>query len=652
MVLLLKAICDRMKEFTELVDLTVDLERNYLLTIDRNRQAVTKLILNQDSHHFFHDVILEQTKSTKSPAIASEERLRNASDYFAQYLDEQEKKLVEEFIPWLEDFYFKIVQRLSLLIYKVSNQAEAGIIFETMNNRGKPITELEKVKNYLLYLAGQIKLEDPHYLAQQVSDTWQFIYESLMAAGLSSRSNEDQLLRVHWFMTYDPLVRNWQRSQSIKNRFDIRQYRTDLSKLLIKVQDYLVGLRATCSAYCDILRPGRYNAFSDFKQDQLLQQKIQHTGERLGRIGSIADLLPLLTAVRLTANGEEMLRVLELCECFAFRVYRLGNRRGNTGQSRLYRTGYEHFKNSDFGQTEYRLRWFVHHYFSDARFEGSFSEDDNYWYGWSGLKYFLYEYEQYKADERGIMVRMPWEELVRKKDTIEHILPQTMDRGGYWQARFSTEEHQHWVHDIGNLTLTYDNSSLSNRPFKSTGNRGGKKEMYATSILLTEQEIAGFEDWTVEAIRQRREEIKQWAEQRWYVEKPPPREKGKKKKRTTYSMAEFEKQAKNNGVGDLFRSLLDTFAEYGIGVRFYRFSFTFTPPGNRQYRLGVIWIHPNRIHLRNKPWMFHRFLDITPEKTDEILGPPDWTDVNEDNFKEYRGRLVKLFETAGLMKTY
>ena len=139
------------------------------------------------------------------------------------------------------------------------------------------------------------------------------------------------------------------------------------------------------------------------------------------------------------------------------------------------------------------------------------------------LKYFLYEYEQYLADQKGVSVRMPWADLIksRKEDTIEHILPQTpVDE--YWTSRFPTKEEQVlWINDIGNLTLTYDNSPMQNKPFrKGKVDHDDKVSYYDDSTVLIEQTLKDELEWDRKAIQRRRDRMKDWAIQRWSVEPP------------------------------------------------------------------------------------------------------------------------------------
>jgi len=62
-------------------------------------------------------------------------------------------------------------------------------------------------------------------------------------------------------------------------------------------------------------------------------------------------------------------------------------------------------------------------------------------------------------------VLMDWVYLQKKdkQDSIEHILPQTPTQL-YWN-RWSKKEIDEAIHDIGNLVITFDNSSYGNKGF-------------------------------------------------------------------------------------------------------------------------------------------------------------------------------------------
>ncbi len=54
-------------------------------------------------------------------------------------------------------------------MYAPDDTKEIGIMFEVINNRGKPLSELEKVKNHLMYYSEKNDIQD---LKTVVKDKW------------------------------------------------------------------------------------------------------------------------------------------------------------------------------------------------------------------------------------------------------------------------------------------------------------------------------------------------------------------------------------------------------------------------------------------------------------------------------------------------
>jgi len=87
--------------------------------------------------------------------------------------------------------------------------------------------------------------------------------------------------------------------------------------------------------------------------------------------------------------------------------------------------------------------------------------------------------------------------------TIEHVLPQMIDNddaGRSWKAALGAnwrQEHETWLHTLGNLTLTGYNTALSNNSFAS------KLALFAQSNVSLNAHFATVPAWEVAAIRQR-----------------------------------------------------------------------------------------------------------------------------------------------------
>jgi hypothetical protein len=649
-VLFLDAICRELEAAEGHDELVAGLRRNYIASLDLNKQPLAKLTLNQDTRAYFRKAILGSDESILPAKIRLQERLLEAKKYFAQYFERKRGELSDDYSGWLMKLYFQVIHQLTFMVYRVRGETDAGIVFETMNNRGKPLTELEKVKNYLLYLAGRLDLPVEHDLAAQINRTWKHIYESLMASHLSGRGHEDQLLRAHWLMAYDPQRSNWDRSRSIKNQFDLPDYALNPEDLLEEVRRYLHSLTNATTAYCDILKPDRPGAFEAYQSDSALRRKIVIASGRLARVGSMASFLPLLISARIRQDGQTYLETVNLCEKFSFRVYRWTRHKSNTGQSRLFRLGNHlyHGQQVEFVLTDLqRTTW---KYCTNARFQERFQSKDEDWYHWAGIKYFLYEYEQHLADQEGIPIKMPWAEVSRKQDTIEHVLPQTPDKDGYWQSSFPGELYNRYKNDIGNLALTYDNAKLSNKPFLGDKQRPGKKDIYTGPVaFLMEREIGTVDDWDPDKIEARRQKIEVWAIKRWHVEKPLEATPGDVEASSRkYTRAKIQALADRNGVGDVYRTIVDKAAQYGIPSRPWAHCVTLSPPSNRRYALGGIWPKPGRVSVGIWFSAFPEFFDISEEEVKAILGSSTWRSVDENNLAEFETQLERLFVELGL----
>jgi hypothetical protein len=493
---------------------------SYVRFLDQNDQTAYRLRLNADCQDFFARNIVGDSNSPEGITVASHQRLKNAKDFFQNKLAEKSKTLGQDFAKWRDDFLDRITQRLELGHYLVDDASEVGIIFEVMNNRGKPLSELEKVKNYLLYLASKLAVQG-HGLAGEVNKAWADIFTRLMAAGLGSSDYEDRLLRAHWLMAYDPDRREWEGSKSIKREFHLRIEPTHHKKLLADLKEYVSSLRDASIAFCDAFNPTRNDTFGSFDESSRTQMRFWM--EKIARSGVRSPFLPLLMAARKRLPGDldgclQMLKTLELYE---FRVFRWAGKRANAGETRLLRLGYDFYHgNTTLDALCSEITTRAHSYLSNKDFQEGFAPaHDNSFYHWPGIRYLLYEYELELA--RGRAIRVRWDELqgIDPQRTIEHVLPQEPSKP-YWQQRFDAEAIRKYTNALGNLCLTLDNSSYSNKAFPDKcGDATTKTPCYAGSGLYIERDIANnYTEWTPATIEARGNRIRDWAISRWHID--------------------------------------------------------------------------------------------------------------------------------------
>ena len=526
-VLLLNELSRALEAYPDCADLAQGIRNNYIETKGKDGGTVYRLSLNEDTDHFFKASILPKTQGIHSPPVRSAERLWEAKAWIADYLGRMEGESDSEHQKVLTGLYDKVTERLHFNLYEVHEEAEVGIIFEVMNDRGKQLTNLEKVKNYLLYAASSLEVDKAtrDELAKAVNNAWAEILRNLMAADLSEPADENRLLQMHWIAQYDPQRRNWDGSKSIKHKFSLREYEGKHAELLSDLHKYAEGLRASSVAFCDAQNPEWGGAFSGFAPG--VQRSLRHKNTKLVRIDVTRTFLPLLMAVRerWPSEPDKYLETLGLCEAFAFRIYRVWGARSTYGESAMFRLAYAVAQHgTDFGEAIREIKRIYGYKGARRAFDSFTNASDpspDYGYWWGCLKYFLYEYEEHLAELRSASPKILWEEVDRAslKNTIEHVLPQSIEERPEWQERFTESEHEEYVHDIGNMALTKWNPHYSNKPFlEKKGEVGSGAKCYAEAPFYQELELALQDDWTKESINARRAKLLAWAEERWRVD--------------------------------------------------------------------------------------------------------------------------------------
>ena len=370
-----------------------------------NDQFVLKL--NLDTNKFFEKVILSDRNLENCPiTLESHERLLNAHDLIHKWLTQKTSSgvLITQILNVLEE-------RLGFLVYSPVEDAETGIMFEVINNRGKQLSELEKVKNYLIYCS--IKLS-AFSLRDDITEHWSDILQSLNKAKKTSPNEESSFLRYCLVVFFKMNKTDSQYGYDVlKSRIKIDQCLQDLDKknnTIIKLKEFIQFLKLSAKWYEHLYAPNYVG----------LDKAIQPLIENIRAQNVHASIMPLFLALVLKNKGKgEMLeRHLQLLETLNFRVYIANGMtfRKDTGQGDLYQYASRYYygsllnsfiaeENRVVGKTtltnddqalEYLLVSFTQNLAHDGWFEASFYLDGKSsfdFYGWRGIRYFLMNYE-------------------------------------------------------------------------------------------------------------------------------------------------------------------------------------------------------------------------------------------------------------------
>lgn len=148
-----------------------ELERTIEVNIDGVKQP--RLQLSAELNRFFADSVLGELAFEGSTPHVAHVRLANAASYF----DEQMTNLTEGQTPEvalrrLLALRTRACYQLQFIVYNVERTDEVGVLFETVNGRGKNLTELERVKNYLLYLSRQLNESQRDSITNDINHAW------------------------------------------------------------------------------------------------------------------------------------------------------------------------------------------------------------------------------------------------------------------------------------------------------------------------------------------------------------------------------------------------------------------------------------------------------------------------------------------------
>jgi hypothetical protein len=516
-----------------LAEAVADLRRLVHVRVDGVDRV--RLQLAEEFNHYWSANLLARTPHTGDVMVGGQQRLRAAGQFFEDRLGELVADVEPETAAERLIDLKKRIGRLRFLVYPVERTAEVGVLFETLNERGQSLTELEKVKNYLLYLARQLPTAQQDNLSTEIQRAWSEIFRNTASHAWA----DDAVLRAHWLATQDPRPREWRGTGSIKSKFPRSKYVPNSVRLTAigtpleeeddkaKVWDELytdvlnyVSTLERCSSYLRDLHDedAAYDGFelAAARQTRMWTAALQRSDVQF-------PFRPLLFAARLRypTDGGFYAELVRLCEHFSARVFAICRFRSNGGQNDLSRATHQLFTGAATKEaTLESLRRWIWAWAPDERVELAFRLEED-WYGRRSHKYVLYEYELHLSGKAATDAR-PWRDFLdsRNRKTTEHILPQHPERGSQWLTDFPGEEHRRLLNGIGNLVLTYDNSSYRNYEYdRKRGQEGRSTCYYSVTATAGERQIAStYATWTPDSVERRLSEIRDWALTRWHVD--------------------------------------------------------------------------------------------------------------------------------------
>ena len=392
-------------------------------------------------------------------------------------------------------------------------------MFETVNDRGRPLTNLEKTKSILMY-ASYLVVDDPttlDTLLSELNDDFSEIYRCFedIETGLGLR-DAGEIQRYHHIFFIGP--HDSHRHTQVLKDLLMGKSRKDEDKEDCEdfIRSYSGSLRQAFKTMRDIAE-GRRARSMPGKGGNTLGESI----DRLFWVGRMGNLYPLLiVAWQKFQEESQREEILRLFEAFIFRVYLIVGYRSHTGASWLNGLARKvHRDDPTFAEFLHWLREINLHYVRDDAFRQSLAAPHRYTYlGTRTIKYLLAQYEEKLRIDAGEKMEVDVASLLSSEYQTEHILPQH-PAGGLGEEEMAA--HQEIVHRLGNLTIASKewNQNMSNRPFDEKRDGRGKPEdkCYRNSSLRVQRDLVNWEEWNEATIEERADQIIDFAMHRWRV---------------------------------------------------------------------------------------------------------------------------------------
>lgn len=506
---------------------------NFLYKKTGSRGEILKMIFGYEvdnpSHiHFKTEILgLDNTDDSTPKDTLYTRNLTDAKTFFKEKVQKLDKKQLEKLLK-------KITENLKFNFYKIESELNEFVAFEVMNNRGKPLSTLELLKNRLIYLSTLLPNnddEEKNELRCDINNAWKTIYEYL-GRNPKNPLNDDLFLQNHCFI-YFKFDKNINKKYK---EFLLNKHFTAISIMFInrhkellehgfeqqKLDDETITYSDIKKYVADIQTSVKHYYFvHNIKDTQCpYTDKEKEIISKINRIG-FQSFKPIV--VVLCSRNEYKVSRIELfqyIEKYIFTRFNLEFFRSGTGSTDFYHLAnklQEIKLNIIENIVEVSLNLFRKTIYDfdkndlwiaiSKKFIDKVSDLDENFYNWKGLRYFLYEYEIFLQKTHGGELKVEWEHV--NAETIEHIYPQTADDES-WTNEF---ENQDLLHDLGNLLLLSKstNSSLKNKPFEV------KKEQFSTDSYSAIA-VSKTNNWTPSEILARRQKMLEFMDERWSIE--------------------------------------------------------------------------------------------------------------------------------------
>lgn len=413
---------------------------------------------------------------THSP---SQRRMKAAKKHFASEID---KLSTEKILKLLEK-----IESTDLTVIELNGKKDSALMFELENNRGKDLTNMEKLKSYFMY--QMYVYSEPEQIESNIENISNIFKQIYLLINDLKTVSEDSVLIYHnnaYLKGY-----NYRNLDEIKEIFKKSNSKVDWIKTYIS------------------------ELLTSFSNVKMFEQSTDLYSSKIKALNIPAYIYPFIIKgyKYFGYQNDKLTSLFNLLEIVVFRAKLINSRANIQERLNLILLNFKGDLEKLIDDISKKLNeaW----YWSDVNVKNYLNGS---MYGNNVLHYLLWEYEN-SIQNKGYSIKS----FKLEKEQIEHISPQTPTNGDPIATGYEINESNEYSEDfityrlnsLGNLMLISGshNSSIGNKPFFE------KLKSYKKNPLLNQQaEINDFaikNTWKSKSIIKRHEAILAFANKRW-----------------------------------------------------------------------------------------------------------------------------------------
>jgi len=430
-----------------------------------------------------YDALIVDNNSKFQTNTPSQKKILDAKSFFENELNKLSTDKILELLEKIED--------TELTLIELDNKKDSALMFELENNRGKDLTNMERIKSYFMYqMYVYSKEDDTETNIENISNIFKLIY--LIINDLQ-HLKEDTILIYH----NNAYINGF----TYRNLEDVKKEFKKSENKIEWIKNYIAEL---------------YTTFSNMKK---FEQSKSIYAIHLNNLEIPAFVYPfIIKGYKYFGDDNDRLnRLFHILEIITFRI-KLINSRANI-QDRLNKILVKF--NGDLNKLEKKIKKKL----NESWYWGDDNTSNHLYgrlYGNKVLNYLLWRYED-SIQNKGYNIQ----NFKIESEQIEHISPKKPTNGEPLETGYDVDENNEYSEEfildsldcIGNLMLISGshNASIGNKPFKD------KLETYRQNPLLNQQaEIKDFAVnennelvWKKESIDERQKTIVDFAMETW-----------------------------------------------------------------------------------------------------------------------------------------